>query len=121
MKVDWSAHEQLPSSGMPLQRQLVFGDRISCLRVTAEPGPLDLPPHWHEHEQWMVVTAGSVIFVCGDEKYTLEAGDTAYIPSREPHTAAHVGPEGVTMLEISAPPRLDLVPGTIVPSAMRFD
>jgi mannose-6-phosphate isomerase-like protein (cupin superfamily) len=121
MKVDWHSHQELPSAGMPLRRRLVFGQEISCLHVTADPGSLDLQPHWHDHEQWLVVIAGSIRFVCADEEYELAAGDVAYIPSRQPHTATHVGPDGATLLELSAPPRLDLVPGTIVPSALRFD
>ncbi|WP_083502122.1 cupin domain-containing protein [Sphaerimonospora mesophila] len=122
MKINWSEHEALPDGGIPMVRRLVFGQNISCLHLTAsEPGPLELQPHAHDNEQWVVVTAGSIHFVCEGEEYELKAGDVAYFPSGRRHTATRVGEDGAVLLELSAPARLDLVPGSLVPSAMRFD
>ena len=122
MRINWADHEVLPAEGIALTRRLAFGQEISCLQVIGpESGKLNLPPHWHENEQWVVVTAGSVNFECEGKEYELSAGDVALIPARHRHTATQVGEQGATLLEFSAPPRLDLVPGSILPSSMHFD
>ncbi|MEU0336061.1 cupin domain-containing protein [Streptomyces sp. NPDC006193] len=122
MKIDWDAHEELKAEGIAMSRRFAFGQEMSCLKVVADQaGDLDLPPHWHENEQWVVVTEGSIRFVCDETEYELNAGDVAYIPARRRHTATYVGPEGAVLMEFSAPPRLDLAPGSIIPSSMTFD
>ncbi|MEU8433262.1 cupin domain-containing protein [Streptomyces sp. NPDC029216] len=122
MKIDWNDHEEVKVEGVALTRRFAFGQEMSCLRVVADqPGDLNLEPHWHENEQWVVVTQGSIRFVCEGDEYQLDAGDVAFIPARQRHTATLVGDEGAVLLELSAPPRLDLVPGSILPSAMKYD
>ncbi|WP_405181026.1 cupin domain-containing protein [Nocardia sp. NBC_01377] len=122
MKIDWNNHEDLPGQGIALARKFAFGQEMSCLRVEADQsGELNLPPHWHNNEQWIVVTEGAVRFACEGVEYELEAGDVAYIPSGRKHTATYVGPEGAVLLEFSAPPRLDLAPGSVIPSSMRYN
>jgi mannose-6-phosphate isomerase-like protein (cupin superfamily) len=122
MKINWADHEVLPAEGIALTRRLALGQEISCLQVVApRSGRLNMTPHRHSNEQWVVCTSGSVSFVCGDNEYELTAGDVAYIPTGLPHTATLVGEAGATLLELSAPPRLDLVPGSLVPSSMRSE
>ncbi|MBT2675046.1 cupin domain-containing protein [Streptomyces sp. ISL-14] len=122
MKVKWDDHEELKAEGIALSRRFATGQEMSCLKVVADQsGDLNLPPHWHENEQWVVVTEGSIRFICEGTEYELNAGDVAYIPSRQRHTATFVGEEGAVLLEFSAPPRLDLAPGSIIPSSMKFD
>ncbi|MEV4844442.1 cupin domain-containing protein [Micromonospora matsumotoense] len=122
MKIDWDDHEEIKAEGEPLSRRFAYGREMSCLKVVADhSGDLGLPPHRHDNEQWVVVTEGSIRFVCEGTEYELDAGDVAYIPARQRHTATVVGKEGAVLLEFSAPPRLDLAPGSIVPSAMTFD
>ena len=122
MKIDWDAYEVLPAQGIALARRFASGQEMSCLRVEAsDEGDLNLPPHWHNNEQWVVAIEGTIGFSCEGEQYELSAGDVAYIPSGKKHTATHVGPHGAVLLEFSAPPRLDLIPGSIIPSSMRYD
>lgn len=122
MRINWEEHEELKAEGIALSRRFAFGQEMSCLRVEADQsGELGMPPHWHENEQWVVVTEGMIRFVVEDVEYELNAGDVAYIPSKHRHTATFVGPEGAVLLEFSAPPRLDLAPGSILPSSMKFD
>jgi quercetin dioxygenase-like cupin family protein len=122
MKIDWKSLDVLPAEGIALERRLVFGQQISCLQVVAPAaGALNLPPHWHENEQWVVVTQGQIRFQCEDAELELNAGDVAFIPAGKRHTATFVGEEGAVLLELSAPARLDLVPGSIIPSSMHFD
>lgn len=121
MKINWEDHEELKAEGIALSRRFVCGQEMSCLKVVADQsGDLNLPPHWHTNEQWVVVTEGSIRFVCEGTEYELNAGDVAYIPAGQKHTATYVGPEGAILLELSAPPRLDLAPGSLVPSSMRY-
>ena len=122
MKINWTEHEELKAEGIALSRRFVFGQQMSCLKVVADrAGDLDMPPHWHENEQWVVVTQGCIRFVCEGTEYELEAGDVAFIPARQRHTATYVGPEGAVLMEFSAPARLDLAPGSVLPSSMVFD
>ncbi|MER5749375.1 cupin domain-containing protein [Streptomyces sp. NPDC002088] len=122
MKIEWEKSEVLPGEGIALERRLAFGQEMSCLQVIApESGELNMKPHWHENEQWVVVTEGTLVFEVEGVEYELNAGDVAYIPSRKRHTATRVGEGGAILLEFSAPARLDLVPGSIVPSSMQFD
>lgn len=122
MKIVWKDQDVLPAEGIALERRLVFGQQISCLQVIApSSGPLDMKPHWHENEQWVVVTEGNIRFECEGVEFDLGAGDVAYIAAGKRHTATFVGEEGAVLLELSAPARLDLVPGSIIPSSMRFD
>jgi quercetin dioxygenase-like cupin family protein len=122
MKINWAEHEELKAEGIALSRRFVYGQQMSCLKVVADQaGDLNMPPHWHDNEQWVVVTEGSIRFVCEGTEYELEAGDVAFIPARQRHTASYVGPEGAVLMEFSAPARLDLAPGSILPSSMVFD
>jgi mannose-6-phosphate isomerase-like protein (cupin superfamily) len=122
VKINWAEHEELKAEGIALSRRFVFGQQMSCLKVVADQaGDLNMPPHWHENEQWVVVTEGSIRFVCEGTEYELEAGDVAFIPARQRHTATYVGPEGAVLMEFSAPARLDLAPGSVLPSSMVFD
>ncbi len=122
MKINWADHQVLPAEGIALTRRLALGQEISCLQVVAaSSGRLNMTPHRHSNEQWVVCVNGSVSFVCGDTEYQLGAGDVAFIPAGLPHTATSVGAAGATLLELSAPPRLDLVPGSLVPSSMRSE
>ncbi|MEU4333456.1 cupin domain-containing protein [Micromonospora lupini] len=122
MKINWDEAPLVGGGEFGVTRRFVFGQRMSCLQMAVTtPGPLDIKPHWHENEQWVVCTAGRIVFVCEDLELDLEAGDVAYIPAGKFHTATRAGEEGGVCLELSAPPRLDLVPGSIVPSALRFD
>lgn len=122
MKINWEDHEELKAEGIAMSRRLAYGQEMSCLKVIADQsGDLGLEPHYHENEQWIVVTEGSIRFVCEGTEYELNAGDVAYIPSGQKHTATFVGPQGAVLMELSAPPRMDLAPGSIIPSSMKFD
>lgn len=122
MKINWDELEELKAEGIAMSRRFAYGQEMSCLRAVADQsGDLNMPPHWHDNEQWVVVTQGSIRFVCEGTEYELNAGDVAYIPSGQRHTATYVGPDGAVLLELSAPPRMDLAPGSLVPSSMRFD
>ncbi|WP_306321428.1 MULTISPECIES: cupin domain-containing protein [unclassified Streptomyces] len=122
MKIDWAGLGELPMDETKMSRHLAVGSKMSCMRVVADqPGRPDLTPHWHHNEQWVVVVSGAVNFVEDGTEYELRAGDAAFIPAGVRHTITQIGEEGAVLYELSAPGRLDLMPGTLVPSALRFD
>ncbi|MBI1256352.1 MAG: cupin domain-containing protein [Chloroflexi bacterium] len=45
----------------------------------------------HEQDEWFYVLEGKFSFEIGQEKFTLQAGDSAFGPRKLPHVWAHVG------------------------------
>jgi mannose-6-phosphate isomerase-like protein (cupin superfamily) len=119
--IDWDGLPQAQSIRIGAERKFVTGQHSSVVHVSTQPdADFDGRPHRHPHEQWIVVTAGRLQISCADNKFDLSAGDVVFVPSHVWHAAVGVGPEGATYLEFSSPPRLDLVPHGILPSALEF-
>lgn len=121
MLIDWDRVSQAPSMRAAAVRKFVTGQHSSVVHVVTEPtARFDGRPHRHFHEQWIVVIAGRLQVTCGGTEFDLGTGDVVFVPSNVWHAAVGVGPRGATYLEFSAPPRLDLLPDGIVPSALEF-
>jgi mannose-6-phosphate isomerase-like protein (cupin superfamily) len=119
--INWDGIPQTQSIRAGAVRRFATGQHSSVVHVVTEPtAAFDGRPHRHPHEQWIVVTAGRLQVTCADEKFDLGVGDVVFVPSNVWHAAVGVGQEGATYLEFSSPPRLDLVPNGIVPSALEF-
>src|SRR5260221_568347 len=102
-------------------RRVVSGQHSSVVRVVTEPAaPFDGEQHRHVNEQWLVVIRRPLRGVCDDREVDVEAGDLVFFPANSWHAAIGVGPDGCEYLELSAPPRLDLLPGGLMPSPMEF-
>lgn len=116
MVIDWSA---VPSCRSPREgdtRRIASGEHISMVRIEIRPdAEFTGVAHSHPHEQWAVVLAGQVQMVVGGQVSWLEPGGVLYIPVHTDHAPLAVGPLGATYLEIFSPPRLDLLPGSLVP------
>jgi transcriptional regulator with XRE-family HTH domain len=54
----------------------------------------------HDGEEFFYVLEGSIEFVCGDETYTLEAGDSMYFDGSIPHSGISLGNEKAKVLII---------------------
>nr|QDX19143.1 Cupin domain containing protein [Streptomyces candidus]QER90994.1 pyfR [Streptomyces candidus] len=117
MFIDW---EKMPRTRSPRakdSRRIASGQNMSFVRIEIEPtAEFTGETHWHMHEQWVVVLAGDVRMTVADEEVQLTTGDVLYIPIDAPHAPLAVGPAGATYLEIFAPPRMDLLPESIVPA-----
>ena len=73
--------------------------------VDLDPGAV-LPEHHHENEQLGFVIAGTITMRIGNDKRELHVGDMYAIPSDVPHDAL-AGPDGCTVTDVFAPPRVD--------------
>jgi mannose-6-phosphate isomerase-like protein (cupin superfamily) len=102
-------------------RRVVTGEFSSVVRVLTEPDAIfDREEHRHPNEQWLVVVRGRLQVVCDGREHDLRAGDVVFFPAHAWHAAVGVGDEGCEYLELSAPGRLDLLPGALVPCPMEF-
>ncbi|QNP68114.1 cupin domain-containing protein [Streptomyces roseirectus] len=121
MFLDWNSQPETHRMRAGASRHVASGQHSSVVRVVTDPGAeFDGRPHRHPHEQWVVVTAGELTLSCGEKKHTLGAGDVLFVPGGQWHAALGVGEQGAVYLEFSAPPRLDLLPGSVLPSALEF-
>ncbi len=83
----------------------VHGERLTLALVELEPGAI-AEEHSHDHEQLGLMLRGSITFRIGDEEQVLGPGETWEIPSHTLHRA-EAGPDGATLLDLFAPPRLE--------------
>jgi quercetin dioxygenase-like cupin family protein len=122
MLIDWDKAARASSMRPLTERRVVTGQQVSVVRVDTEASAkFNSKPHRHHNEQWVVVTAGQLRMTCDDQEFELSTGDVVFIPSHSWHAAVGVGSQGARYLEFSAPPRLDLLPDSLVPSALEFD
>lgn len=107
-----SSRPQLASfQPLPGVRMEVYsGGRAMMNFVIIEPGAV-VSWHSHPHEQCGTVLEGEIHLRVGTEDaepWVLRVGDVYTIAPNVPHGAT-VGPEGVTALDIFAPPREDYI------------
>ncbi|SRR6266700_5159294 len=122
MLIDWQQAPLTHSIREDAPRRVVSGAHISVVRVvTAPTARFDRVQHRHVNEQWLVVTSGTLRVICAGEEVEVGPGDVVYFPSESPHAAVGVGAEGAEYLEFSAPPRFDLLPGSVVPTPLGYD
>ena len=64
----------------------------------------DLPkPHQHDGAEFLHVLKGELALVVGEEELSLEAGDSIYFDSSQPHHYAPVGASSCEALVVTAP------------------
>lgn len=121
MIVNWQRAPQAVAMRSGAERRVVSGQHSSVVRVVTEPSAVfDGEQHRHRNEQWLIVVRGRLRIVVDDREADVGAGDLAFFPANSWHAAIGVGPEGCEYLELSAPPRLDLLPGGLMPSPMEY-
>lgn len=75
-----------------------------CLgHVTLEPNGGQVPWHDHEQEEIYVILQGEGELCLGDERGTISAGQTVYIPSGVFHQLTNTGVEPLKMIYAYAP------------------
>mgnify|MGYP001174056101 FL=1 len=84
--------------------RFIAGQNILCSFIEQPPGAT-FPIHSHPAEQILVILEGSEEHVCGDEKFTMKAGDVCVHPPNVPHGGST--PTGFKGIDIFAPPRED--------------
>lgn len=121
MLIDWEKMMPAESLRAGAVRRFATGQQISVVYVETDPqAQFDGRPHRHPHEQWVVVTAGLLRMARDGSRFELSEGAVAFFPANSWHAAVGVGPAGARYLEFSAPPRLDLLPDSLVPNALEF-
>lgn len=102
-KISWSgipATEVYPG----ITRQVVHGARQSMVRYIYQPGTV-FPQHHHPEEQFTLVISGQIEFTVAGDTITLQAGESAIIPSGIPHGARVVGDQTVETFNALSPRR----------------
>jgi quercetin dioxygenase-like cupin family protein len=84
--------------------RFIAGQNILCSFIEQPPGAT-FAIHSHPAEQILVILEGSEEHVCGDEKFTMKAGDVCVHPPNCPHGGST--PTGFKGLDIFSPPRAD--------------
>jgi len=85
-----------------LMKDLGSGSTMSVLHWNMEDGSV-VPLHRHPHEQFGYVIRGGFEMLVGEEKATLKAGDSYFIPADVPHAFTAIG---VTeAIDVFSPPR----------------
>jgi len=85
--------------------QLAIGERMSIQHLRIEPGG-EVPMHDHHHEQLGFVYEGTQTFLLeDDETVDIDAGESYYLESEEPHAALNLGDETMRAIDIFSPPR----------------
>ena len=60
-------------------------------------------PHQHDGAEFLHVLKGELVLVVGEEELSLEAGDSIYFDSSQPHHYAPVGASSCEALVVTAP------------------
>ncbi|MEF8851783.1 MAG: cupin domain-containing protein [Haloarculaceae archaeon] len=85
--------------------QLAIGERMSIQHLRMEPDA-EVPMHDHHHEQLGFVYEGTQTFLLADdETVDVEAGESYYLESGEPHAALNLGEGTMRAIDIFSPPR----------------
>ena len=85
--------------------RVAAGKQAALTWIELEPNTV-VPEHRHANEQTGLLLNGSLTFTIGDETEELRPGSMWVIPSDVPHTVT-AGPDGATLTELFAPPRVD--------------
>ncbi len=88
-----------------LMKDLGEGSMMSVLHWNMEGGSI-VPMHQHPHEQFGYVIKGGFKMLVGEERGTLKAGDSYFIPADVPHTFTAIGE--TEAIDVFSPPRENL-------------
>lgn len=76
------------------------GERYQVKRLTLQPGKqLSLQRHRHRAEHWVIVR-GTATVTRGDERLTLKANESVYIPQGTVHRLANTGADMLEVIEV---------------------
>jgi quercetin dioxygenase-like cupin family protein len=90
-----------------IARQMIVGEQLMICRLQFAPH-IVTPVHDHPHEQITIVERGRVLFVMGDEKRVVQAGDILHFPPGCRHGATMLEEE-VVLIDIFTPLREDFL------------
>jgi quercetin dioxygenase-like cupin family protein len=91
-----------------LRRTLGHGEEMLLAEFTLAAGA-EVPLHSHPHAQVGYMVRGRMQLSVGDETYTVETGDSYYVPGDVPHGAVSL--EDCVVVDVFCPPRQDYLEG----------
>jgi len=100
--------KQVEMAPAVLRRTLGHGEEMLLAEFTLAAGA-EVPIHSHPHAQVGYMVRGRMQLSVGDETYTVETGDSYYIPGDVPHGAISL--EDCLVVDVFCPPRQDYLEG----------
>jgi quercetin dioxygenase-like cupin family protein len=91
-----------------VRRTLGHGEEMLLAEFTLAAGA-EVPTHSHPHAQVGYMVRGRMQLTIGNETYTVETGDSYYIPGDIPHAGLSL--EDCVVVDIFCPPREDYLEG----------
>jgi mannose-1-phosphate guanylyltransferase/mannose-6-phosphate isomerase len=77
------------------------GPSFKVKRIIVNPGAaLSLQLHRHRSEHWVVIS-GIAYVTNGEQRFTLEASQSTYVPAGAKHRLANPGPDALEVIEVS--------------------
>lgn len=121
MLIDWSRIPAADGVRPGLTRKTVCGEKMSAMKVVvAGDTHFDGKLHHHPHEQMLVMLSGGLSVQIDDTLIHAEAGDLVFFPSDSRHAVIGAAAQGACYYEVSAPARIDQLPGWVAASALRY-
>ena len=79
---------------------MIYATLCKVKRVVVDAGAaLSLQLHHYRSEHWVVVS-GVVLVTNGDQKFTLQVGQSTYVPQETVHRLANPGTEPLQIIEV---------------------
>ena len=105
--VQWVKRDEVHpmSTAAGVEMRPMFGEQFLTCWVRLEPGAA-VAQHSHVHEQFGVITAGSLTVTAEGETRTMGTGEAYLVGSDIPHEAT-AGPDGAELVETFVPVRED--------------
>ena len=88
-------------------KALVHGEKTLLGEFRLQKGAV-IPDHHHPHEQTGYLVKGRVTFVTGEQRVTVQQGDSWCIPGDQEHQAEAL--EDTVVVEVFSPVREDYLP-----------
>ena len=99
----WTEVEVAPVAPA-ITAQTLLARQLSTTRFELEPEAV-IPRHAHPNDELGVVLRGALRLRCGDETFTVTAGESFFVAGGDEHDGFALD-EGCTLLECYAPPRV---------------
>jgi quercetin dioxygenase-like cupin family protein len=87
--IRWLTHKEVGDAN--------YKHNFAVRYFTVKPNKI-IPMHDHEYEEGVFILTGKLKILSGDEEAVVEAGDTLYIPSWEPHSFECISEEVATFI-----------------------
>lgn len=102
----FSEQRPVPMMETLTRRNLAYGGSLMMVEVEIPRGEM-APAHAHPHEQVSYLLSGRAAARIGDDRYTLQPGDSLYVPSGVEHEVQAL--DDCRVLDVFTPQREDFL------------